>query len=140
MKKIDLVLVEDNVHDAHLFQRIVKKEELTDSMVWLKDGEVAVNELISDRKWIPKLVILDIKLPKVNGLEILKKLRAQETTKTLPVVILSSSNQQVDIQKAYHLGVNGFVTKPDNYAELKELLRHLTKFWLRFNKTTLIDE
>jgi len=139
MNKIDLVLVEDNIHDARIFQRIVKKEQLTDSMIWLKDGEDAVNELVRDRKWIPKLIILDIKLPKVSGLEILEQLRTQETTKTLPVIILSSSNQQIDIQKAYDLGVNGFVTKPDNYAELKELLKFIAQFWLRFNKTALND-
>jgi len=135
MKKVDLFLVEDNPHDAHILRRILKKEGLTESVHWVKDGEAAVINLVEQEAWMPKLILLDIKLPKVSGLEVLSQIRNNEKIKEVPVIMLTSSYQQVDVNKAYQLGVNGYLIKPDNYIELKETLIIIAKFWLTYNLT-----
>jgi len=135
MKKIDLFLVEDNPHDAHVLTRILKKEGLTESVHWVKDGEVAIISLVEQAAWLPKLILLDIKLPKVSGLEVLSQIRANEKLKEVPVLILTSSFHKVDVDKAYKYGANAYLVKPDNYLELKELLVTTAKFWLNYNLT-----
>lgn len=136
MKKIDLVLVEDNPNDAHILMRILKKEGLTESIEWLKDGADAVESLVEKEEWLPKLILLDIKLPKLNGFEVLRKLRNKDRTNKVPILMLSSSNQLVDIRMAYANGANGFLTKPDKYSDFKILLKSVADFWLNQNKTT----
>ncbi len=135
MKKVDLVLVEDNPHDAHILMRILKKESLTESVIWLKDGEAALESLVKQKEWLPKLILLDIKLPKVNGLEVLSKIRKHEDISAVPVLMLTSSNQIVDVRAAYADGANGFLTKPDSYSDFKVLLRTAMDFWLNHNIT-----
>lgn len=136
MKKIDLVLVEDNPNDAHILMRILKKEGLTESIEWLKDGADAVESLVEKEEWLPKLILLDIKLPKLNGFEVLRKLRNKDRTNKVPILMLSSSNQLIDIRTAYANGANGFLTKPDKYSDFKILLKSVADFWLNQNKTT----
>lgn len=136
-QKIDILLIEDNENDAHLFKRVIKKEQLATSHEWLKDGEEVIENLVKEKKWLPKVILLDLMLPKVNGFEVLAQIRADSLLANVPVVILSSSNQIQDIKRAYHLGANSFLTKPDSYKDFKEQLKTLSTFWLKYNKNDL---
>lgn len=135
MQKVDIVYVEDNPKDALIVQRILKKEELTDSIVWLKDGEVAVKSLVEHEEYIPSLILLDVKLPKLTGLEVLKKIRNHAAINYVPIIMLSSSDEIIDIREAYRNGANGYTLKPQTYQETKEMLHSVVKFWLDRNKT-----
>ncbi len=132
---IDLIIVEDNPLDVHLYKRALEKELGVLNYKILVDGEEALLYFQNQLNQIPKLIILDIKLPKIDGFELLSQLRKQKNTSFLPVLMLSSSNQVVDIKKAYEIGVNGFMTKPDNYEGLKKALKAISDYWLGQNKT-----
>jgi len=135
MKKINVVLVEDNPKDALIFLRIFKKEGLTDSVIWLKDGEEAVNRLIVEEIWLPKVILLDMKLPKLTGIEVLSKIRKHPKIGKTPVVMFSSSDEMIDIQNAYREGANAYSVKPQNYQETKVIIKNITDFWVKNNKT-----
>lgn len=135
MQKVDILLVEDNPKDALIVQRILKKEQLTDSVVWLKDGEIAVSSLLKKEEYLPRLILLDIKLPKLTGLEVLKKIRIHPNFKRIPILMWSSSDEIIDIRRAYQNGANGYLLKPFTYQETKEMLRSVASFWLKRNKT-----
>jgi len=136
MKKINVVLVEDNPKDALIFLRIFKKEGLTDSVIWLKDGEEAVNRLIVEEIWLPKVILLDMKLPKLTGIEVLSKIRKHPKISKTPVVMFSSSDEIIDIQNAYREGANAYSIKPQNYQETKVVIKNIVNFWVKNNKIT----
>ena len=128
---IEIVVVEDNRHDAYLLMRILKKAFIDCTINWISDGAEAVKYFTENLEALPNLVFLDVQLPKYSGFEILQKIRAHEITKELNVVVLSSSNIETDIEKAYYYGANCFVTKPSDYLALKKMIPAITNFWIR---------
>ncbi|MCJ7801433.1 MAG: response regulator, partial [Candidatus Marinimicrobia bacterium] len=125
-EKYDIVIVEDNENDAELIVRTLKKIQVTNNMIVLVDGEQALDFLFCKRQYssrekssVPKVIFLDIKLPKVNGLDVLKQLRSNEHTKGIPIVMLTSSKQGSDVKAAYDLGANSYVVKPIDYKKFK---------------------
>lgn len=134
MEDLDILLIEDNPMDAHLVLRMLQKEQISEKVHWLKDGEAALNYMSENESLKPKVVLLDIKLPKVMGLEVLKKLKENLQWNTIPVVMLSSSDRQQDIDKAYSLMANAYCVKKSNFAEYQNELRTTLMFWTKINK------
>lgn len=139
METIDLLIVEDSPTDAHMIERVLTKEKLTDRFHWVKDGEEALIYLLNLESPNPAVVLLDIKLPKVTGLEVLKRIRMEPRLNHLPVVMFSSSYQPSDIEAAYKLGANSYLTKPDGYSEIQEVIRLFSNYWLKYNKVQKND-
>jgi len=138
--EVEIVLVEDNPNDAELIIRSLRKHHLANKLVLLKDGAKALECLFApgdpDRKSgdrAPRVVLLDIKLPKVDGIEILRRMKSDARTKDIPVVILTSSNEDRDVKEAYALGVNSFVTKPIKFEEFAKVVAELGIYWLMVN-------
>jgi CheY-like chemotaxis protein len=135
--EVEIVLVEDDPNDAELITRALKKHNLANKIVLLRDGAEALDFFLgSARKpgrCAAKVILLDIKLPKVDGMEVLRRLRADERTKEIPVVILTSSNQERDVAAAYKLGINSFVTKPIKFDEFAKVVAELGMYWLMLN-------
>ena len=139
---VDILLVEDNPFDAELALRALKKHNLADKLVWVKDGAAALefvfghgtngSRKVSPR---PKVILLDLKLPKVDGLEVLRQLKANEESKTIPVVVLTSSGEEQDIVQSYKLGVNSYIVKPVSFDNFSEALSQLGIYWLLLNQT-----
>jgi len=139
-KQIEFVLIEDNPDDANLAIRELKKNNMTGKFIHLKDGEEALNFFfgINNNKNIfeehnIKLILLDLKMPKVDGLEILKELRKNKITGAVPVVIFTSSAETKDIEKAYQLGVNSYIVKPVDFAEFTKVIKEIGYYWLSNN-------
>lgn len=140
-QEIEIVLVEDNPDDAGLTIRALKKQNLANNLVHLKDGEEALNFFFSQGEYkdkplskTPKVVLLDLKMPKVNGLEVLQKIRADERTKTIPVVVLTSSNEDPDIKECYKLGVNSYIVKPVGFDDFTKVVAELGFYWMVLNR------
>ena len=132
---IELLLVEDNPNDAELTIRSLKKYNLANHLLHLKDGEEALNYMFSGKLTkYPRLILLDLKMPKVGGLEVLQKLKSDESTKIIPVVILTSSKEDKDIIEAYQYGVNAYIVKPVDFEKLTEAVRQIGYFWLLMNQ------
>jgi two-component system, response regulator len=136
-----ILLVEDNPDDEELTLRALKKNRITNNVVVARDGAEALEYLfctgqhagrnLSD---LPQVVLLDLKLPKLDGLEVLRRLRANENTKLLPVVILTSSNEEQDRLKGYGLGANSYVRKPVDFGKFTEAVGQLGLYWLLLNE------
>jgi two-component system response regulator len=137
---VDILLVEDNILDAELTLRELKKHHLANNLVHLKDGEEALDFLFANGEdgntahVLPKLVLLDIQMPKVNGIEVLEQIRSHELTRKTPVVILTSSKEDPDIRRCYELGVNSYIVKPVNFERFTEAIRSLGLYWLLLNQ------
>jgi two-component system response regulator len=135
-----ILLVEDNPMDEELTVRALKKSNVLSPIVVVRDGAEALDYLLGrgahaeSPPALPQVVLLDLKLPKVNGLEVLKALRASSRTRLLPVVILSSSNERRDLLDSYELGANSYVRKPVDFAEFLEAARQLGSYWLVVNQ------
>jgi two-component system response regulator len=134
-----ILLVEDNPSDEALTLRALKKNNIGNDVVVMRDGAAALDYLLaqrdaSDLRAMPQLVLLDLNLPKVGGLEVLRRIRADERTKLLPVVILTSSREERDIVAGYGLGANGYVRKPVDFIEFADAVRQLGLFWLIINE------
>lgn len=141
LDEVEILLVEDNPTDAELTMRALKKNNLTNKLVWVKDGAEALDFLFAtgtyaDRSQedLPKLVLLDLRMPKVDGLEVLQRIKADEKTKKIPVVILTSSKEDKDIVESYELGVNSYVSKPVEFDEFTEAVSTLGLYWILLNK------
>jgi two-component system response regulator len=132
-----LLVVEDNPTDAKLMRRAFAKWELTPVIIIAADGVEAIDYLhgpgCADRV-IPRLVLLDLKLPRVDGLEVLRRIRCHERTRTLPVVILTSSREEDDLRESYALGANAYVRKPVDFADFVNAARTVGIFWLVLNE------
>ena len=137
MDNLDLLFVEDSINDGHLIKRILRKENLTDNFTWLKDGEEALNYFSNKTSTIPKVILLDIKMPKVNGFEVLEQLKSDSRTKDIPVVMYSSSVEESDIKKAYALGANSYLKKPETLNDMKDLFKQVFHYWVMFNKNII---
>lgn len=135
-----ILLVEDNPMDEELTVRALKKSNVLNPIVVVRDGAEALDYLLARGAHaaappaLPQVVLLDLKLPKVNGLEVLKELRAAPRTRLLPVVILSSSNEQRDLVTSYELGANSYVRKPVDFAEFLDAAKQLGLYWLVINE------
>jgi len=139
-KKI-ILLVEDNADDVDLTLRALKKGNILNEVVVTRDGAEALDYLFGtgahagcDLSIMPTVVLLDLKLPKVDGLEVLRRLRADERTKLLPVVVLTSSNEEQDLINGYELGANSYVRKPVDFAQFTEAIRQLGLYWFLLNE------
>jgi two-component system, response regulator len=140
--EVDVLLVEDNPNDAELTIRELKKHHLANNLVHVNDGEEALDFMFGTGKFAeardifspPKLILLDIKMPKINGIEVLQRLRSDERTRTTPVVILTSSNENPDIHTCYNLGANSYIVKPVDYDRFAEAIRSVGLYWLLLNK------
>lgn len=144
LQEIEIVLVEDNPDDASLTIRALKKQNLANNLVHLKDGEDALNFLFSKGIYkdktlskAPKVILLDLKMPKINGLEVLQQIRADERTKTIPVVVLTSSNEDPDIKECYKLGVNSYIVKPVGFDDFTKVVAELGLYWMVLNRPPL---
>lgn len=141
-KDIEIVIIEDNPNDAELMLRSLRKNNLANSMIVLEDGEQALDYLFrrgqyadSDSSEGPKVVFLDLKLPKVDGLEVLKQVKSNMQTKKIPVIIVTSSKEDPDIATAYELGANSYIVKPVNFDNFVETINQLGMYWLLVNET-----
>ena len=142
LNSVEILLVEDNTHDAELAIRGLKKHGLSNNLFHVKDGEEALDFIFATGKYAatrnvnhtPKLVLLDIHMPKVNGIEVLEKIKANEQTKATPVVILTSSKEDPDIKKCYNLGANSYIVKPLNFESFAEAIKSLGFYWLLLNQ------
>ena len=139
--KIDILLVEDNPRDADLTIRALRKNHLANNVFHLEDGVQALDYLKcrgeyanKDNNDNPKVIFLDLKLPKLSGLEVLKQIRSNDNLKNLPVVILTSSNEDPDIKAAYEIGANSYVVKPVDFKAFQDSLSHLGFYWLLINE------
>lgn len=135
-----ILLVEDNPDDEALTLRALKKNNIINEVVVVRDGAEALDYLFGRDQYsgragqdLPELVLLDLKLPKVDGLEVLRQLRAAPETRRLPVVILTSSNEQRDIVTGYDLGANSYIRKPVDFSQFTEAVRQLGIYWLVLN-------
>ena len=130
----EILLVEDDPVDVRLFSRALSKAKPDVRLDVLGDGQTVIDQLLEDSAAVlPKLIVLDIKLPKVFGLDVLARLKADERTRPVPVIMMSSSTQERDIKRAYELGANGYISKPGTFGELSELMQHVVGYWLRHN-------
>lgn len=136
MRKTSILLVEDNRDDELLTLRAFQKNNLGNEVVVARDGGEALELLLGDdaTRLVPQLVLLDLKLPKVGGLEVLKRLRADPRTRLIPVVILTSSKEERDLIEGYLMGANSYVRKPVDFTEFVEAARQLGLYWLLINE------
>lgn len=139
--RVEILLVEDNENDAELTLRALKKRNLANRIRWVKDGAAALDYFFGPDPAAaltvlqqPKLVLLDLKLPKVDGLEVLRRLKADERTKAIPVVVMTSSNQEPDIAQCYQLGANSYIVKPVEFDGFSETVAQLGMYWLLLNQ------
>jgi two-component system response regulator len=137
---VDILLVEDNPTDAELTIRALRKRNLANNLVWVKDGEDALDFIFCRRKHVdrangtPKLVLLDIKLPKVDGIEVLRAVKADPHTKPIPIAILTSSQEERDMVESYQLGVNSYIVKPVDFEKFLEMVAQVGLYWALVNK------
>lgn len=138
---VEILLVEDNFDDAELTIRELKRHNMANQLVHVRDGEVALDFLFArgqyegrDNHPYPKVVLLDIQMPKLNGLEVLEQLKKNRETRAIPVVMLTSSAENPDIQRCYDLGANSYIVKPVNFEGFAESIRTLGYYWLLLNQ------
>lgn len=136
-----ILLVEDNPDDVQLTLRAFRRSSVANQIVVVEDGQRALDYLFSRGSYAgrdpggnPEVVLLDLKLPKIDGLEVLRQLRADPSTRRLPVVVLTSSKEESDVISSYDLGANSFVRKPVDFAQFVEAARHLGLYWLVLNE------
>ena len=142
---VEILLVEDNEHDAAMTIRALNKSNLANKLFWVKDGVEALEYLrcqgayeSRDPEQVPKLVLLDLKMPRLDGLDVLKALKSDESTANIPVVAMTSSTQGRDLSESYRLGVNGYVTKPVQFASFAETVAKIGMYWLCVNQDPVV--
>jgi two-component system response regulator len=140
----DILIVEDNPNDAELTLRALKKARVANGIHVVQDGAEALEFLFAKGAYTgragsmsPQLVLLDLKLPKVDGLEVLRRVKGDETTKLIPVVVLTSSREESDLVASYHLGANSYIVKPVDSEKFFEAVREIGLYWLLLNEPTL---
>ena len=137
---VEILIVEDNEQDLALAQRALRKANVTNRIHVARDGEEALEFLFcegqfGERKMEdgPKVILLDLKLPKIDGLEVLQRIKSDPRTKSIPVVVLTSSKEQNDVVETYNLGVNSYIVKPVNFEQFSETVQKLGMYWLLLN-------
>lgn len=138
---VDILLVEDNPNDVELTLHAFRKYRIANHIEVVRDGVEALDFLFAtgayadrDASHLPKVILLDLKLPRVDGLEVIRRLRANPLTRTLPVVVLTSSNEQRDIVESYNLGINSYIRKPVDFDQFSESVRTIGMYWLLLNE------
>jgi two-component system, response regulator len=141
-KDVDILLVEDNPRDTELTIRALNKHNISNQLIVLEDGAEALDFLFCKGKYAdrvitkqPKVILLDLKLPKINGLEALKTIKMDKRTKMIPVVMVTSSKQNSDMKTAYEYGANSYVVKPVDFNQFVEAMSHLVLYWLLVNQS-----
>jgi len=144
INQVEVLLVEDNIHDAEMTIRSLKKVNLANNLVHVKDGEEAIDFVFAQGKFAdrdminaPKVILLDIKMPKVDGIEVLRRIKSHEATRCIPVVIMTSSKEEQDIISSYELGVNSYVVKPVDFEGFAKAVSQLGLYWLLTNQPPL---
>jgi CheY-like chemotaxis protein len=140
-EQVEILLVEDNPLDAELTMRGLKNQKLANNIVWVKDGEEALDYVFrrgayaerSERA--PRLILLDLKMPRLNGIEVTRIIKSDERTKRIPLVIMTSSREEQDVVQSYDLGANSFIVKPLSFESLAEVARQAGFYWLAINHT-----
>lgn len=144
IKNVEYLLIEDNPNDAELIMRALKKIINTDNLLLIEDGEDALNflfekEEFEDKEYnkLIKAIFLDLKLPKINGLEVLKEIKTNQNLQKIPVIVFTSSKEDFDIKTAYDLGANSYVVKPMEYNSFTETIIAIGNYWINMNETIL---
>jgi two-component system response regulator len=140
LEKVEILLVEDNPTDAELIKRALMKNNLANNLVWVKDGALALDFIFQTGQFEnrsnghPRLILLDLKMPKVDGIEVLRRIKSDERTKTVPVVMLTSSAEERDIVESYKLGVNSYLVKPVDFTQFIAVVSEAGLYWAVMNK------
>jgi two-component system response regulator len=138
---VQILLVEDSVQDAELTRRALKRHHVANDVAWVRDGVEALEYLFCEGAYAgrdsgsPKLVLLDVKMPRMDGLQVLAKLKADARTKTIPVVMLTSSREERDLVQSYSLGVNSYIVKPVDFEQFAETVSQVGMYWVLANQT-----
>jgi two-component system, response regulator len=137
---VEILIVEDNEQDLELAQRALRKAKVTNRIHVARDGEEALEFLFCEGPYAerkmedgPKVILLDLKLPKIDGLEVLQRIKGDVRTKSIPVVVLTSSKEQNDVVETYNFGVNSYIVKPVNFEQFSETVQKLGLYWLLIN-------
>lgn len=144
-EKVDIILVEDNPSDAELTIRALRKNNIINKLLHLENGEDALEYIFATGKYadrniyeMPKVILLDLKMPKISGLQVLKKIKSDERTKIIPVVLLTSSKEDNDIIESYRLGVNSYIVKPVEFNHFAKAVANVGSYWLLINHPPII--
>ncbi len=139
--EVDILLVEDNPTDAELCIHSLERHHLSSKLVWVKDGAEALEFIFAtgayagrDMKNGPRVILLDLRLPKLDGMDVLRRLKSDERTSTIPVVVLTSSTEDRDIAESYRVGVNSYISKPVEFGEFAKVVTELGMYWLLANR------
>jgi two-component system, response regulator len=142
MKHKKILLIEDNPDDVELTLRALKKNALVDEIMVARDGQEALDYLFNKTKTdgakaptLPEVILLDLKLPKINGLTVLRRIKSDQRTKFIPVIILTTSKEEKDILESYNLGANSYVHKPVNFTKFVDAMNQLSLYWLLLNQS-----
>jgi len=145
-RQVEILLVEDNPDDVELTLHALRKEKLANNIHVARDGEEALDFLFCNGAHAgrtferpPKLILLDLKLPKVDGMEVLKRLKADARTKAIPVVILTSSKEERDLASGYNLGANSYIQKPVDFERFREIVKTVGLYWLVINQPPVLE-
>ena len=131
---VEILLVEDSPQDAELAIRALRKNHLANHLLHLEDGQEALDYLFSEINDMPRLILLDLKMPRVDGLDVLRALKRDEKRKVIPIVVLTSSKEERDIVESYKLGVNAYIVKPVDFDQFVKAVTQVGLFWLVLNQ------
>jgi two-component system response regulator len=137
---VEILLIEDNPQDAEITLRALKRANFANNVQWLKDGEEALEFLFSEGQYKsqptprPRVMLLDIKMPKIDGIEVLRRIKADPRTRSIPVVMLTSSNEESDLVSSYNLGVNSYLVKPVDFQRFSEEVTKIGYYWVAMNR------
>jgi CheY-like chemotaxis protein len=141
VQEVEILLVEDNPTDAELCMRALKRSNFANKLVWVKDGAEALDFIFATGQYSgrkvengPKVILLDLRLPKVDGMEVLRRVKSDERTRTIPVVVLTSSKEDRDVAESYKLGVNSYISKPVEFEAFAKTVSELGLYWLLVNR------
>lgn len=142
---IDILFVEDSPIDAELTLLALREENLANNVIWLQDGAQALDFIFAEGEYAarnmdnqPKLILLDLKMPKVGGMEVVKRIRGDERTKSIPIVIMTSSQEEKDIFDTYKLGINSYIVKPVDFDKFTKSVKEIGFYWLLMNHSPII--
>lgn len=139
-QRVEILLVEDSAHDAELTMRALKRRSIVNDIAWVKDGVEALEYLFCEGAYSgrdngpPKLVLLDLKMPRMDGLQVLQRLKGSELTRNIPVVMLTSSREEGDLVSSYSLGVNSYIVKPVDFEQFAETVSQVGMYWVLSNQ------
>lgn len=144
---VEILIVEDSANDAELALMGLKEENLANNVVWLKNGAEALDFIFGEGEYAgrdtgnqPKLILLDLKMPKVGGIEVLKRIRGNDLTRSIPVVVMTSSKEEKDVIESYKLGVNSYIVKPVDFDKFTKSVKEIGFYWLLVNTPPIVSK